>query len=188
MADQETMTRMSAPTVNGAAAQTSPGSVRSSAANVPDDPGASGMMNNVAGLGENLLTLAELQARLTAVELRQNLDSVKNGGALIVAGSILVISSAPVVMVGIAELFVSELGMKRGYALLSTGTTAIVIAGLCMVVARSWLRKKPFGFPLAGEEFARNLNWLRTHLATQRSLAVASVRTRNKSSARAQIG
>ena len=122
------------------------------------------MMNNVAGFGENLLTLGELQARLTAIEIRQNLDSVKNGGALFVAGSIVAICSLPVVMVGVADLLVSELGMKRGYAILSVATTAIVIAGLCIVVARSWLRKKPFGFPLASEEFARNMNWLRTIL------------------------
>jgi hypothetical protein len=59
---------------------------------------------------------------------------------------------------------VSELGMKRGYALLSAAATAIVIAGACIMVARAWLRKKPFGFPLASEEFARNMNWMRTIL------------------------
>jgi Putative Actinobacterial Holin-X, holin superfamily III len=163
MADQATMTTFKGPTSNGASRQASSGSVRSSPADVLD-PGASGMMNSVAGFGENLLTLGELQARLTAIEVRQNLDSLRNGGALFVTGSILAISSLPVLMVGVAELLVSELGMKRGYALLSAGTTAIVIAGACIVVARSWLRKKPFGFPLAGEEFARNLNWLRTIL------------------------
>jgi hypothetical protein len=163
MVDQATMTRFTGPTPNGAAAHGSSGAVRSSAANVVD-PGAPGMMNSVAGFGENLLTLGELQARLTAIEIRQNLDSVKNGGALFVAGSILAIASLPVVMVGLAELLVSELGMKRGYALLSAATTAIVIAGACIVIARSWLRKKPFGFPLASEEFARNMNWLRTIL------------------------
>ncbi len=163
MADQATMTRFNTPTANGAAAQLNSGAVGSSAANA-FDPSASGMMNSVAGFGENLLTLGELQARLTAIEIRQNLDSVKHGGALFVAGSILAISSLPVVMVGVAELLVSELGMKRGYALLSAAMTAIVIAGACIVVARSWLRKKPFGFPLAGEEFARNMNWLRTIL------------------------
>jgi hypothetical protein len=163
MADQATMTRFTGPTGNGAAAHGSSGSIRSSNANVVD-PSASGMMNSVAGFGENLLTLGELQARLTAIEIRQNLDSVKSGGALFVAGSILAIASLPIVMVGVAELLVSELGMKRGYALLSTAATAIVIAGACIVIARSWLRKKPFGFPLAGEEFARNMNWLRTVL------------------------
>ena len=163
MVDQATMTRFTGPTPNGAAAHGSSGAARPSGANVVD-PSASGMMNSVAGFGENLLTLGELQARLTAIEIRQNLDSVKNGGALFVAGSILAIASLPVVMVGLAELLVSELGMKRGYALLSAATTAIVIAGVCIVVARSWLRKKPFGFPLAGEEFARNMNWVRTIL------------------------
>jgi hypothetical protein len=163
MADQATMTRFTGPTPNGAAVHGSSGAARSSTANVVD-PSASGMMNSVAGFGENLLTLGELQARLTAIEIRQNLDSVKNGGALFVAGSILAIASLPVVMVGLAELLVSELGMKRGYALLSAAATAIVIASACMVVARSWLRKKPFGFPLANEEFARNMNWLRTIL------------------------
>ena len=161
MADQATMTRFAGPTANGAAAQESSGSVRSPAAN---DPSAPGMMNSVAGFGDSLLTLGELQARLTAIEVRQNLESVKTGGALIVAGSILAIASLPVLMVGLAELLVSETGMKRGYALLSTATTAVVMAGACITVARSWLRKKPFGFPLASEEFARNLNWLRTVL------------------------
>ncbi len=163
MADQATMTRFNVPTPNGAAGQASSDSARSLAANVAD-PSASGMMNSVAGFGENLLTLAELQARLTAIEIRQNLDSARNGGALLVAGAILAITSLPVVMVGVAELLVSELGMKRGYALLSAGTTAIVIAAACIVVARGWLRNKPFGFPLASEEFARNMNWLRTIL------------------------
>ena len=54
--------------------------------------------------------------------------------------------------------------MKRGYALLTAGATAIVCAGCCFVIARSWLLQKSWGLPLAGEEFARNINWLRTIL------------------------
>jgi Putative Actinobacterial Holin-X, holin superfamily III len=163
MVDQATMTRFNGSTANGGSTQSSAGSDRSAAGNALDSNSA-GMMNSVAGLGESLLSLAELQTRLTAVEIRQNLDSAKSGGTLLAIGSILAISSLPVMMVGVAELLVSELGMKRGYALLSTGTVAIVIAGIGVMVARSWLRKKPFGFPLAGEEFARNVSWLRTIL------------------------
>jgi Putative Actinobacterial Holin-X, holin superfamily III len=163
MADQATMTRWSDAKDNGPTAKPNSGAVGTPAANA-FDPSASGVMNSVAGFGENLLTLAELQARLTAIELRQNIDSLKNGGALFVAGSILAISTLPVVMMGVAEFMVSEFGMKRSYALLITASTAIVIAGACIIIARSWLRKKPFGFPVASEEFARNLNWLRTVL------------------------
>ena len=40
------------------------------------------VMRSVAGFGENLLTLAELQARLATVELRQNLDAARSGAVL----------------------------------------------------------------------------------------------------------
>jgi hypothetical protein len=169
MVDQATLKDATASTANGAGAprsrfgSTGPDSDRSPGADAPD-PNTSGVVTNVASLGENLLTLAELQARLTAVELRQNLESLQTGGALIVASSILAVASLPVLMVGVAELLVSELGMKRGYALLTAGSVAIAIAGLCIGIALSWLRKKPLGFPVASEEFARNLSWVRTIL------------------------
>jgi hypothetical protein len=167
MADQAALS-----SVNGARSK-GPLSARSGSggrATGPDrlanDPelSASGVVNNVAGFGENLLTLAELQARLTAIEIRQNLDSLKAGGVLMLVGLLLAIAGMSVLMVGAAELLVSEVGMKRGYALLSAGSLAIVVAGSCLGIARRWLSKSPLGFPVASEEFARNLNWLRTIL------------------------
>jgi hypothetical protein len=128
------------------------------------DSSSAGVVTNVAGFGENLLNLAELQARLTTIELRQNFEYAKSGGALILVGSILAMSGLPVLLVGGAELLVSDFGWKRGYALLTAGAAASVMAGVCLALARSWLRKKPLGFPVAGEEFARNMNWLRTIL------------------------
>ena len=169
MADQAMMKSSTPPMANGAGAlrsnsgRSGPGADRSLSDNTPDS-NTSGVVTNVTGFGENLLTLAELQTRLTAIELRQNLDSIRTGGALIVAGSIVAVASLPVFLVGVAELLISELGMKRGYALLTTGLAALAIASLAIGIARSWLRKKPLGFPLASEEFARNLTWLRTIL------------------------
>jgi hypothetical protein len=169
MVDQETVKPLSGSIVNGAASLRvnptgkSPGTDRSTGANLIDS-NSSGVVTNVAGFGEDLLTLAELQTRLIGIEVRQNFESVKSSGVLIAIGSIAAISGLPILLVGIAELLVSELGMKRGYALLTVGATAIVIAGSCMVIARSSLRTKRLGLPLASEEFARNVNWLRTIL------------------------
>jgi uncharacterized membrane protein YqjE len=168
MDDQATLKRLRGASTNGAAAaRSNPGAITNSdrPSGAPGaDPGASGVVNNVAGFGENLLTLAELQTRLTAVELRQNLASVKHGGALLLAGLTLALASLPVVLVGVADLLVSEAGMKRGYALLTVAAVSIVIAGAAMLTGRTWLSRKPLGFPLAGEEFSRNVNWLRTIL------------------------
>jgi len=122
------------------------------------------MVSNVTGFGENLLTLAELQARLSATELRQNLEAAKTSGAIFLAGSILAVASLPVALAGIAELLVSELALKRGYALLIVAAAAFVIGGVSVASAGFWLRRKRPGFPLSAEELTRNLNWLRTVL------------------------
>jgi hypothetical protein len=163
MADQATVT-----TTNGAAAigsQTrgaSPGD-RASTAN-GKEPNAGTVVSCVAGFGENLLTLGELQARLTAKELVQNYLAARTAGGVGLAGFILTVASLPIVLLGIAELLVSELAMKRGYALLSVAGAAILIGGVTVAFADSWLRRKRLGFPISGEELTRNLNWLRTVL------------------------
>ena len=128
------------------------------------ESGANAVVSNVAGFGEDLLNLAELQTRLTLVEMRQNLNVFKAGGALMATGLILAVAGLPVGLVGIAELLVSEVGLKRGYALLTVAAIAILIAASCVGLAASWFRRKPLGFPLSGEELARNVNWVRTVL------------------------
>ena len=128
------------------------------------EPGPVDVVSNVTGFGENLLTLAELQTRLAALELQQNLEVAKISVPVILAGIVLAVVSLPLVLAGIAELLVSELALKRGYALLSVAVAALVIAGACIGIAGSRLRRRAGGFPLTGEEFARNLNWVRTVL------------------------
>jgi hypothetical protein len=128
------------------------------------ESGANAVVSNVAGFGEDLLNLVELQTRLTAVELRQNLNLFKVGGALMATGLVVAVAGLPVGLVGIAELLVSEMGLKRGYALLAVAAIAILFAASCVGLAASWFRRKPLGFPLSGEELARNLNWVRTVL------------------------
>jgi hypothetical protein len=122
------------------------------------------VVSSVAEFGEHLLTLAELQARLGALEVKQNLEAAGISGSVILAGALLAVVSLPLVLAGIAELLVSELAMKRGYALLSVAVATLVIAGVCIGIAGSRLRRNAAGFPMTREEFARNLNWVRTVL------------------------
>ncbi len=122
------------------------------------------LMRSVAGFGENLLTLAELQARLAKIEIRQNFEAARAGVVLALCGTLAACSGLIVMLAGIAELMVSELGMKRGYALLSAACSAIAMGAICLVVAVARLRAKRLGCPLSYEELSRNLNWLRTVL------------------------
>jgi hypothetical protein len=120
--------------------------------------------SNVAGFGENLLNLTELQARMAAVELRQNIEAVKTGGIVLVTGTVIALAALPVVLVGIAELLVYELGWQRGLAFLAVGLTTLGIAALCAAAAGVWLKRQRLGFPLSTEEFSRNLHWVHTVL------------------------
>ena len=103
MADQETVKTFGRLTGNGTPrGRSSDGqgvSDRSAAART-GDPSSSGVVTNVAGFGEDLLTLVELQARLTAIEVRQNLESARSGGTLIAVGAIVAISGLPVMLMG----------------------------------------------------------------------------------------
>jgi Putative Actinobacterial Holin-X, holin superfamily III len=125
---------------------------------------ASQVVSNVAGFGENLLNLAELQARMAAIELRQNVDAMKTAGTVLAIAALFALASFPVVLAGIAELLVSELAWRRGHALLAVGLTTIGIASFVAVASAVWLRRQQFGFPLSAEEFTRNLNWVHTVL------------------------
>jgi hypothetical protein len=163
MADQASMTSMNGPAANRAPSRgVSSGERASSAAG--QEPSASSVVSNVAGFSESLLTLGELQTRLAAKELVRNYQAARTAAAVGLAGFLIVVASVPVVLLGVAELMVSELAMKRGYALLGVAGTAILIGGGSVAFAAIWLRRQRLGFPLSGEELTRNLNWVRTVL------------------------
>jgi len=122
------------------------------------------VMRGVAGFGESLLTLAELQVRLAQIELRQNIQGARTGIVLALGSSLAMCSGVIILLAGIAELLVSELGVKRGIALLSVAAFTIAVGTGCLALAATRLRSKRVGFPLSYEELARNLNWLRTVL------------------------
>jgi hypothetical protein len=137
-------------------------SVGRSTASPGPEAGAGQVVSNVAGFGENLLNLAELQARMSAMELRQNLEAVKTVGVVFASGTVMALAAVPVVLVGIAELLVTEAGLGRGAAFLTVGLSTIGVAAVCVASAAVWVRRQRLGFPLSAEEFSRNLNWVRT--------------------------
>jgi putative superfamily III holin-X len=162
MVDQATMTRANGSNVPGNTG--GPGLASGARAAAPSGPEASAgqVVSNVADFGENLLNLAELQARMSAMELRQNLEAVKAVGVVFLIGTVMALAALPVILAGVAELLVTELTFRRGSAFLTVGFSTIGIAAFCVAMASVWIRRKRLGFPLSAEEFNRNLNWVRT--------------------------
>jgi hypothetical protein len=130
------------------------------------DNGASpgGVVSNVAEFADDLMSLGELQARLVAIEAKQNFRAVTAGSAILITGVVIALAALPIALAGIAELLVSFAGLNHGYALLAVAVAAFAIAGTCVAIAVARLRASDLGFPLSREEFTRNLNWIRTVL------------------------
>jgi hypothetical protein len=158
------MTTSRQPAARGSAAAGDGSSKTSFAPSDRPNVSAHDVAGSVAGFGENVLSLTELQARLAALELRQNLQAAKRGGALMCAGLILAGSSLPVAMAGAAELLVSALQLQRGFALLGVAGVVFTIGGLLVKLGGLWLRHERLGFPLSAEELTRNFNWIRAVL------------------------
>lgn len=134
----------------------------SRAATVGNGAGPGNVVGGLSEFGEDLLSLAELQTRLAAIEMKQNVAAAKIWGAIMLTGAVLALAALPIALAGIAELLVSHAGMNRGFALLAVAVATFAIAGICIAIALGRLRSSDLGFPLSREEFARNLNWLRT--------------------------
>jgi hypothetical protein len=127
-------------------------------------PSPAQVASNVAGFGENVLNMGELQARMAAIELRQNVDALRIVTIVGLVGAILALASLPIVLAGLAELLVTELGFRRGPAFLTVGFASLIVGAVTIVSAALWIRTKRLGFPLSAEEFTRNLAWIRTTL------------------------
>jgi hypothetical protein len=121
-------------------------------------------MKSIAGFGDNLLTLTQLQARLLAIETKQNFQLALVYGVPALCAAVLSVAGLVIALAGVAELLVVELELKRSQALLGVGIAAMLVGIGSIAVVAVVLRRGWRGFPLSREEFERNALWVRTVL------------------------
>ncbi len=121
-----------------------------------------GMLGNVADLGTNLLTLAELQTRLVTKEAQESFARSRRALALLAAGLVTAASALPVLMLGLAELVVEATGVSHGLGLVVVAAGVVGICGLIVGACLYWLKRMQLTLPYSREEAVRNWNWVRT--------------------------
>lgn len=127
--------------------------------------GGPDVIGRVAGLGEDLSALVELQAKLAFLEWDENFRKARGAALAIIAAGFFALSTIPVLLIGLAELLASGWPMPRGYAYLAVAGSALLLAGIGVGVAIAVLRGRQLGFPRTREELTRNWLWVRTVLA-----------------------
>jgi hypothetical protein len=127
-----------------------------------DAPGAS-MVSNVAEFGNNIATLAELQARLTLIDLKEVAGKAWIWAVLASASLLLLAGAVPVALIGLAFAFDTELRHAAAPLLITAAITAVIalavgaVSGLRVVRSFETFRR-------SSEELTRNIAWIKTVL------------------------
>jgi hypothetical protein len=122
------------------------------------------VLGGIAEFGNDIATLAELQARLAVHDLKKCLHKLMVPAGLVGAGLFAVIGALPVLLLGVAGLLASALKISPAAASLLTGGVVLVVA-LGTIAVAGWRIPASFSsFRQSREELTRNLAWIRTVL------------------------
>jgi hypothetical protein len=123
-----------------------------------------GLMGNVSSFGNDLASLATLQTKLAAADMRESLLKAAPAiGGLAVLG-LLSVAGMTALVAGLALWMAEALQLRPAVALILVGLGSLVVAAL-----GAWLCARTFGssfstFRRSSEEFDRNLAWIKTTL------------------------
>src|SRR4051812_49848644 len=127
---------------------------------VPINAPATAVVSNLAEFGNDFATLAELQAKLASIDLKESAGRAAVPAGLLAGALVLLLGSVPVLLAGVAELIVRYTSIDHHWALLLTAGGAIVLTVVVGALAVSRLRKSFESFQRSREELARNISWI----------------------------
>lgn len=129
-----------------------------------NDPAAAlnGVIGGIGEVGGDVMTLAGLQARLAAEDLREGADRVRPGVIALVAAVPLALASFTVLLFGTAYALSAAYGWAIGYTLLGVGAAGLIVAGAAAAFALVKFRDGAGALRRSREELERNVQWLRT--------------------------
>ncbi len=131
-------------------------------AKVEASPGS--LVGNIAEFGNDVATLAELQAQLAVHDAKDCIGRATIPLAVVGAGVVLAIGSIPVVLIGLADLIASSTHLSAGATQLIVGLVFLIGAGVAALLALRASLRSLESFRRSNEELTRNLSWIRTVL------------------------
>jgi len=135
---------------------------RGNGSKVEASPGS--LVGNIAEFGNDVATLAELQAKLAVFDAKDCLARATVPLIIVAAGAVLALGSIPVVLIGLADLIAASTRLSDGSARLLVGLVFLIGAGAAAFVALRASLRSLESFRRSNEELARNLSWIRTVL------------------------
>ena len=147
--------------MRGAGVVASPPGSRGGAGNGSN---GNGVVGSISDFANDVATLAELQAKLAAADLRQTADQVAIPLIVVASAAAIVLAALTVGMLGVADLIVLLLNVSPGTAKLITAAVGLGLSALLAYVSLGGLSRSLEPLRRSREELTRNLAWLKTVL------------------------
>jgi hypothetical protein len=130
------------------------------------------MRRNLGQLGNDVVTLAELQVELLQVDMREWLRACTIPVILLAAGALLGLASFPVLLLSLAYALGQVTEWSMAVRLLVASGAGLLVAGICAVVAIQLLRRDVKILSRSTAELRRNVRWLKEVLSPTKSAVV----------------
>jgi len=127
-----------------------------------NDREPSGVIEGVSSFGSDLATLATLQARLAAYDLRESMKGAAPAIAGLVTFATIAAASTVIGLAGLALWLATILQMQAGLVMMLVALAGIVIAGVAAALLARLLISSFSSFRRSREELERNIAWIRT--------------------------
>jgi Putative Actinobacterial Holin-X, holin superfamily III len=125
---------------------------------------SNGLFENLGSFGADLATLAVLQARLAACDLREGINRVRLSLFALAIGALVCASGTIAFILGLSLWLAARLQIESGAAMMLSGAACLIVAGVIVFFCIRALTPIETAFQRSHEELERNLAWIRTTL------------------------
>jgi hypothetical protein len=121
----------------------------------------------VENLGEfvhDVVTLSELQARLLVADLKDFRSGATVPAGLMALAAIVALGTVPVLLMGVAWMFVNYGGLAEGWAFLAATAIGLMTAAVLGGVGWLLFRRRLAALERSQVELERNITWIKSVL------------------------
>ena len=122
------------------------------------------LVGNLADFGNDIATLAELQAKLTLLDAKDAVGKATTPLVFLAVGAVVALGSLPVILIGLADVIATSTRLPSGACQLIVGVVALTLAGAGAFVGWKGFTGSLASFRRSSEELTRNVSWIRTVL------------------------
>jgi hypothetical protein len=127
----------------------------------PDEPNVA---TSFSGLAHDVVELAELQAKLLALDVKTSGKNARTAFVLIIIGASLLLSAISVALFALAALLVETLDWPQSVADIVAAVVGIVLGGAVLAWAWHLCRSGLSALQQSRDELTRNIAWVKTSL------------------------